>query len=126
MQRHLGARVRIGEALREILDAARERSDLSEQEAMRLAIAEQKAYRAERDAGSRHDNYWRATPPTATPERLRRSRDPRGSPRSGRGECRPGPTVVAALGQRRRGAERTLRSGTVFSWLIVCRPVAST
>lgn len=37
--------------LREILDAARERSDLSEQEAMQLAIAEQKAYRAERDAG---------------------------------------------------------------------------
>lgn len=37
--------------LREILDVARERSGLSEEEAMRLAIAEQKAYRAERDAG---------------------------------------------------------------------------
>lgn len=37
--------------LREILNAARERSGLPEEEAMRLAIAEQKAYRAERDAG---------------------------------------------------------------------------
>lgn len=40
-----------GGRLRDILDAARERSGLSEEEAMRLAIAEQKAYRAERDAG---------------------------------------------------------------------------
>lgn len=40
-----------GGRLRELLEAARERSGLSEEEAMRLAIAEQKAYRAERDAG---------------------------------------------------------------------------
>lgn len=40
-----------GGRLREILGAARERSGLSEEEAMRLAIAEQKAYHAERDAG---------------------------------------------------------------------------
>jgi metal-responsive CopG/Arc/MetJ family transcriptional regulator len=36
--------------LREVLEAARERSGLSEDEAMRLALAEQRAYRAERDA----------------------------------------------------------------------------
>ncbi len=40
-----------GGRLRDILEAARERSGLSEEKAMRLAIAEQKAYRAERDAG---------------------------------------------------------------------------
>lgn len=40
-----------GGRLREILKGARERSDLSEEEAMHLAITEQKAYRAERDAG---------------------------------------------------------------------------
>lgn len=40
-----------GGRLREILDAARERSGLSEEEAMRLAVAEQKAYRVERDVG---------------------------------------------------------------------------
>lgn len=39
-----------GGRLRELLEATRERSGLSEEEAMRLAIAEQKAYRAERDA----------------------------------------------------------------------------
>lgn len=39
-----------GGRLREILEAARERSDLSEGEAMRLAIAGQGAYRAERSA----------------------------------------------------------------------------
>lgn len=42
-----------GGQLREILASARARSDLSEDEAIRLAIAEQKAYRAEHaaDAG---------------------------------------------------------------------------
>ncbi|MBW3579337.1 MAG: ribbon-helix-helix protein, CopG family [Actinobacteria bacterium] len=42
-----------GGRLRDILKAARECSGLSEEEAMRLAIAEQKAYRVERaaDAG---------------------------------------------------------------------------
>ncbi len=42
-----------GGRLREILEGARERSDLTEQEAMQLAVSEQAAYRAERTADDR-------------------------------------------------------------------------
>jgi predicted transcriptional regulator len=42
-----------GGGLREILEGARQRSGLSEDEATRLAIAEQTAYRVERAADAR-------------------------------------------------------------------------
>lgn len=56
-----------GGRLRQILASARERSDLDEDEAMRVAIAEERADRAERtaDAGQVPAPDWSTSTPTS-------------------------------------------------------------